>query len=667
MQLDEHALRTLTLARTIETEDGAGVMVSPAERDLATRTALQQARERGASGADLFDDVLQARARAIVQAARKRTPSLAWLDRPPSWHRALVLVMLAGSLVLGIASDLIPEPHRVDLVPIPLLLLLAWNLFVYAVIVAKAFMGRDAPSFLLPYWHDLAHYLRTLRRGSVARIAVAFHERWHLLTSGLQAQRLSLFLHLAAAGWAAGIVLSLIGRGVFRQYAFGWESTFLDAPQVHTILRVVFAPLMALLPIEPFTLQEIAAARNFRGTEGAGRWVLMYAAIVTLVVIVPRLALAAWAAWRLKVLRSGLVLDRADPYLQALAASMPGRFTIGVVIANDAKRGAIARLWPRSVESPQGDQLLLAVSGADDAPGPVDAVLLMDEPATLPAAWVQAPHAALAWHVAGVSWVREGHIFDALAPLLPASRRVAWERLHDAWQDMAVARLDAAMAALAAHLAESAASLGTASFDDAYMASSNRAMTALTALHGLPADFAMARTGSHPMPALRPDLTAVQTASAGAAAGAGLGVVIDVATAGATLGAGAGLGGLLGGALAWMMRLSRRKGASQDLLRHIVEEALLSYLTLTQLGRSGVSAGDAHGPDWSGEAVGAVAARWEEVERALQRCRALPQPPDSVPSLARLLEKLALGSLLSRYPDDHWQARRDRSAAPAGM
>ena len=71
--------------------------------------------------------------------------------------------------------------------------------------------------------------------GLAARIVADFHTRWFAHAADLLQQRAARVLHLCAAAWGAGIALSLLLRGLVVRYQFGWESTFLDAAQVHAI------------------------------------------------------------------------------------------------------------------------------------------------------------------------------------------------------------------------------------------------------------------------------------------------------------------------------------------------------------------------------------------------------------------------------------------------
>src|SRR5207244_7432656 len=124
-----------------------------------------------------------------------------------------------------------------------------------------------------------------------AEVAAQFLLRWQRATAALNAQRVMQLLHLSAAAWGTGVALSLFLYGLTVEYRIGWESTFLNAEQLHRILSIVFAPVVTLFSLEPFTLQEIARMKLGPGAEGVAehgrRWVYLYAGFIVLVVVLP--------------------------------------------------------------------------------------------------------------------------------------------------------------------------------------------------------------------------------------------------------------------------------------------------------------------------------------------------------------------------------------------
>lgn len=116
-------------------------------------------------------------------------------------------------------------------------------------------------------------------------------------------------------------MVSLYARGLMTQYAVGWESTFLDADQVHALLSLLFAPALAVFPIHGFTLADVQALRFVQEPSPAGgaRWVHLYAATLFLLVVLPRLLLAAFSGWRAARLSRRFAIDLQQPYYRKLA------------------------------------------------------------------------------------------------------------------------------------------------------------------------------------------------------------------------------------------------------------------------------------------------------------------------------------------------------------
>lgn len=630
MRVTEPQLRTLLLAQAIEQADTRHTLVSPVELQDATRSAVAAARARGLPRVGVAEVMLE-RATTIANHASGRDNTVAALhpQKPgagglgPWVARGLPL----AALLLGLAIDRISNAHRVDLLSPPLLTVLAWNLAVYLLIAWRAMRPPQAPgAWLQQALRPLGPpFSRAERgRGLAARIAADFHQRWWAHAAGLLQQRAARVLHLCAAAWGAGIALSLLLRGLVVRYQFGWESTFLDATQVHAIVSVLFAPLTLLLGLAPFTLQEIAATQNFAGESGVAgmggaagsRWVGMYVGLLLLAVVLPRLALAAWARWREHRWQGHI--DPQGAAFDTLRASLPGDLVIGL----HGPQAQTQVLLGASLQTPEGDHLRFT----DHTGQPVDAVLAWaDDP--IPPAWQAAPHVALRWENFGASWVLEPRLFDRLDGALPTQRH-AWARLRAAWVERNELRFGQALQALAQHL-RACAALTRLPPDAAaaQYADQVRALDAtLRALHGEPTAPAM------PSAQLAPPLSAPRRidstalalgtsagAAAGAAAGAKAGALIDLGTGGLTLGAGTALGALLGGTTAWVVRsLQKKDEGRQDLLQHAAEAACSHYLAIAHQQRMPPGDADPWATRWHAEVTGTVAAHGAALAAALQ-------------------------------------------------
>ena len=340
MRLTEQELRCVTLAQAVERADTAHALVSAVELDDATRQAALQARQGGVQRVGVADVVL-GRAQAIVERARARDTTIAALCIP-RWHAAM-RALPAVALLMGLAADRIANAHRVDLLSPPLLAVVAWNLAVYVLMLWRALRRpADAEHAVSVLWALQGFLLRwqaglgrTARRALAGRIVAEFETLWLQRSHALLALRTAHVLHLCAAAWAAGIALSLLLRGLVVNYRFGWESTFLDAAQVHAIVSVLFWPMTAVFGLAPLALQDIVATQDFAGEGVAGsRWVWMYVGLLLLVVILPRLCLAVWAQWHaLRQVRQ-CALDTGETSFDTLRTALPADLELGLVGAS---------------------------------------------------------------------------------------------------------------------------------------------------------------------------------------------------------------------------------------------------------------------------------------------------------------------------------------------
>lgn len=362
--IDEQGARRLMLAEAIETSDMQDTLLGPAGREKADRLALQSARKRLSSSAAAthlnavnVQAFLRERAAQVLEIAQSQTPAVAALQRASPWTKWLAWASFVVAVIFGTVSDRIANPHRVDLLSLPLLAILAWNLVVYAGLIVSYLVQRQCepaaqspPHSLFGWPSGLRHWRR---RSSLlqAKVTAAFVRNWYRATAALQAQRGRKTLHLAAAGWAFGIALSIVTRGLVVEYRVGWESTLLNADQVHAILRTLLLPATALFPFEAFTVQDVASlqfsnsASSGVGAMAGARWVYLYATLLAIVVILPRLMLAMYAAWRERALSRRVIVNLTAPYYKRLMAVLnPTRIQFGVVALREADRDALLRI-----------------------------------------------------------------------------------------------------------------------------------------------------------------------------------------------------------------------------------------------------------------------------------------------------------------------------------
>jgi hypothetical protein len=336
-RMNEQIARDVVLVRAIETTDSAHEVLSDDDRNYASRSARELAAWQAADSKSepTLDHFLEQRASLILKRLAERHPAFAHVARRRTLLPALSVFVPLLALVCGAVLDRIADPHRVDLLSAPLLLIIGWNLLVYVILIAWLFVpGRRTGWLSAGLAQRLSAGKHALPRKLPAALSAGvlrYVQDWTALSAPLTRARVSRMVHLAAACFALGAMLSLYARGLLTQYAAGWESTFLDAGQVHTLLSILFAPAMLVFPLQGFSLGDIESLRFAQNASPAGgaRWVHLYAATLALIAVVPRLVLAALAQWRASRLKRRFPLDLSAPYFRTLG---PGGAAGGAVI-----------------------------------------------------------------------------------------------------------------------------------------------------------------------------------------------------------------------------------------------------------------------------------------------------------------------------------------------
>jgi hypothetical protein len=385
MSMDEAAARRVILAHAIETVDTQGKLLSEVERDQIDRQARQEAGADGAEPSAMSPaSFLDLRARQVLRAVEHRNPAVAALQDPWPWQRWVAAGLPVGAMVLGVLTDVIANPHRVDLLSLPLLGLLLWNLFMYSLLLASWLLSLrkpEGPRSEAP--QRRADSLLRWRRGTGnlrADVTALFQLRWQRAARALTVERWKRVLHLSAAGWAVGVSLSLLTRGLVVEYRVGWESTFLDAGQVHAILSFLRLPALLLFPFQPFSVQEVAGLQFSQGggAIGGARWVYMYVALLLVVVVAPRLVLAAWSFWQERMLARRVSVDTRDAYYRRVISLLStSRVQLCLITHRAEDKAALTRVLVQEPEagrtlvtSRQGDVLRLVDLSGAQVPAP---------------------------------------------------------------------------------------------------------------------------------------------------------------------------------------------------------------------------------------------------------------------------------------------------------
>jgi len=336
--MNESDARQVLLVRAVETAPAAEGAAAHWRDEDAAWAAAEARRQVGEHATP--ESFLAARAALVLQRLGER--DAAWRrDAMRPARGTVVAVLLLGGLLLAaaIAGNVLGSERRINLLAPPILALLLWNLAVYGVLAAGALRRRGRAkegAVVAPppgsVWAGLVRRLATLLAAHsgaapVAAVRARHVGTWALASAPLQSQRITAVMHSAAALLALAVVLSMYVFGLAFDFRAGWDSTWLDAPQVQRVLQVVFGPAAALGGIELPDAEALAALRWADGSSGerAARWIHLYALTLAGVVIVPRVLLAALALRRAQRAAQQMHLPLDEPYFRRLLRESPAQ------------------------------------------------------------------------------------------------------------------------------------------------------------------------------------------------------------------------------------------------------------------------------------------------------------------------------------------------------
>lgn len=287
------------------------------------------------------------------------------------------------AVVVGLASNYLGPAGRIHVILNPIVVLIAWNLAVYAGLAAHALAHRGARDVAVSPPPDRVtataatspggapfrpRLLERLVLGRVfawligtrakiddgledvratARVARRFAVLWWPVVRPAAVAWLRRLLHLAAIGVAVGAVLGTYLRGLFFAYRVVWRSTFVGDPEiVGGLLGLLFGPAALILGQAVPGALDVPGLASEAG-DPAGRWIHLYAVTVVLAIVIPRAVLAAFAtrALRRRTDQVALALDdeyHRDLVERALAVS-PAKLEASVrtAVEDECRRFAV--------------------------------------------------------------------------------------------------------------------------------------------------------------------------------------------------------------------------------------------------------------------------------------------------------------------------------------
>ncbi len=322
--LPETDAQAVVLVRAVEETDRAGALLPVADRRAAT-VAAREAHPGG--GTQVW---LAARAHALTAALTRRFRFLPRFLRCTSPVHGLLAPALAVAFALGLLTNALGPEKRINVLAVPLLGLIVWNLTILALAAARAALpldlGSGAPWFV-GRLEAMARRLvdRLPKRGvsdegqdRLRKALGRYLEDWLPAAAPLASARGRRLLHASSLVVILGAVAGMYARGVVFQYQATWESTFLSARAIDGFLGTILTPASAVLGLEVPS----AAAIESPAHGDAADWIHLWAVTAALFVGVPRLALTAAFSLRSVRRRRRLTIAVPDAYLRRLLASV---------------------------------------------------------------------------------------------------------------------------------------------------------------------------------------------------------------------------------------------------------------------------------------------------------------------------------------------------------
>jgi hypothetical protein len=380
--MTEDQARAVLLLQAVEGVPGTALWTAE-DRQWATRAAPQ-----GLPAEAPREALIAERARLALQRLAPRDAAVRRALAARAWRPGWPVLALAGGVLLGGVSDGLVAGAYFNLLSPVFWGLLAWNLVLYALLL----WPRPVGGWLR---RGLARALLQRVRGS--GVLADFAGRWAAASEPLARARAAALLHVLAAGLALGLIAGLVLRGLVLDYRAGWATTLLAPETVRAALAVGFQPGWAATGQAPPGIAAVEALRvlpDRPAQASAAPWIVLMTVQLALVVLLPRLLLAALALRRAHGLtrRFPLAVD-GPPFQHWVASAGTALWVLPLGQAPSAQaalnlRAACARVWGDAVALSLAAPLAWGDESHPPACPPGARALLLVDLATTPEAEV---------------------------------------------------------------------------------------------------------------------------------------------------------------------------------------------------------------------------------------------------------------------------------------
>ena len=294
-------------------------------------------------------------------------PSGRWWWAAAGW----ALAFAAGFGLTGIGTE-----REINLLALPLVGLLLWNAVVMlAAVIFEMMPAKDLDDDAGWFASLVMRLTKGGKDGDRSAHEDIFHEfAWPLAVERMQS-RSRAWLHIAAAVLALGSCAGMYVKGWSHEYRAVWESTLLKPKQAQTFFSTLFWPaskaLNVAVPMGDVSMMHRTGGVVERPAD-ALPWIHLYATTLLLLIVGPRLLLAAWTVGRgnARVSRQWSAFGW-DAYTRRLLRSIEGGDEAVQVLTHAMPEGEAHRSrWMRAIREKLGGMsrldLKVIPSGEED-------------------------------------------------------------------------------------------------------------------------------------------------------------------------------------------------------------------------------------------------------------------------------------------------------------
>ncbi len=337
VELPEEQAQAVLLVKAFEEADPKGQLLEIQRRRQATAEALPEGSSLASPQASV--EALTHRAALLLGPLEVEIPVLAGIRRITRLGAGLGPAIFTLAFLLGLSTSALGPARRINLLSLPLLGFIAWNLTMYLLFcLVWLVKGRQgslpgqalgrlvAPLLTLAYLRSSLSRLkdRLPKAAAVAGKAISLYlSAWRQASRALVEARARRLLHLGSLALMAGMVAGMYARGLVFEYRATWESTFLDGPAAWRLLKTLLGPAAQLTGLPIPARQAFEAARGPTGSAEAAPWIHLFAATAILFVVLPRAALVLGETLRIRRGRR-LSLDLGGAYYRQVLAAGRG-------------------------------------------------------------------------------------------------------------------------------------------------------------------------------------------------------------------------------------------------------------------------------------------------------------------------------------------------------